>query len=85
MRTSDFYFNECIHLCKDRVSKGFSVLEYSVPQEFANDFRNRIYDEFHLHGILHGWVIKHYPDGRMAKVEEIDGVPHRTYYLKYTS
>ena len=84
MKTSDFYFNDCIALCRERVKNGFSVLEYSVPQELSGDFRNRVYDEFYQYGALHGWTMKHYPDGKMAKVEEIGGIQHRTYFLKYT-
>ena len=84
MKTVDFYFNDCIALCKDRVANGFSVLEYSVPLQFSGDFRNRIYDEFYQYGVLHGWTMKHYPDGKMAKVEDIGGIQHRTYYLRYT-
>jgi hypothetical protein len=82
--TSEFHIIECIAQCKDRVKNGFSVLEYSVPLQFADEFRNKIYDEFYQYGILSGWTMKHYPDGKMAKTEEIDGVLHKTYYLRYT-
>jgi hypothetical protein len=83
-RTVGGAFKECLSLCRERISQGFVLVEYTVPEVVSSDFRNRLYDEMYLDGQLYGWVFMMRNDGFLSEKVIVDDEPHRKYVLKYT-
>jgi hypothetical protein len=83
---SDEMVNHYINLCKERLTKGFKVVEVEVDVPYDNELKDvfpRLYDETRHYGALDGWQFRTI-DGYMSKSFDDGDTTYKKYYLKYT-
>ena len=83
---SDELFDHYVELCKERISRGFKVVEVEVNIPFDNEMKDvfpRLYDETRQYGVLNGWEFRTI-DGYMSKAFDEGDVTYKKFYLKYT-
>jgi hypothetical protein len=83
---SDELFDHYVELCKERIARGFKVVEVEVNIPFDNEMKDvfpRLYDETRQYGVLNGWEFRTI-DGYMSKAFDEGDVTYKKFYLKYT-